>query len=167
MSVLEKEGSLLLKSVAFKHFLAVSIPSSVKLLFIDHWWHPECVKCHCHYWLNMVMAFLINQPFIEYDRNVFQSFMYLWSKVVFKWTCATCVWNVRSNCHWRGKYPVCSWKCLFFFATVEINYFVPFGFGKLKIGTQVQLIPWLQAGIGGSRKEITLTANSLESSMLM
>lgn len=33
--MLEKEGSLLMKSVTCKQFLLVSIPSNVKLLFID------------------------------------------------------------------------------------------------------------------------------------
>lgn len=48
--MLDKERSLLLKSVTFKQFLLVSIPISVRLLFID-----QCnilsVKCHCDYWL--------------------------------------------------------------------------------------------------------------------
>lgn len=33
------------------------------------------------------------------------------------------------------KVPVCSWKYLFFFATMEVSYFVPFGFGNLKMGS--------------------------------
>lgn len=31
---------------------------------------------------------------------------------------------------------MCFWKYLFFFATVEINDFIPFGFGNLKMGSQ-------------------------------
>lgn len=52
------------------------------------------------------------------------------------------------------------------FATVEINYFVPFGFGNLKMGTDgssYSLVTGCE--VGGVRK-ITLTTNSLESIML-
>lgn len=48
----------------------------------------------------------------------------------------------------KKKLP-CMFLAVFFFATVEINYFVPFGFGNLKTGTHGSSHSPVTGGEGG------------------